>query len=66
MRGRKVKEFKSFYKDKNLSLKSTYNLTEEQMREGKDTLYLTVDCLKFYIQSAKKLYKQIKRNGGVI
>jgi len=42
----------------NLSDTPTYNLSDEQMTEGKETLYLTVDCKKFYYKQLKNKYKR--------
>lgn len=61
MNGKKAKEIRKLFKGAKLSDTATYNVEGPQQYPNIETIYLTVDCKRFFTQKAKSEYKQMKR-----
>lgn len=61
MNGKQVKRIRAMFKTPKLSVEPTYNIEGGQPYPDIETVYLTVECQRFFTQKAKKEYKRIKR-----
>lgn len=61
MNGKQAKRLRKEANKKRLSRTATYNLSDEQMATGGQTLYLTTECNRFFYHRLKDKFLNRKR-----